>query len=157
MARGPKPQPKVEEVQTKDYTGAVRTYRQDILPAIGKVGNAAQEASTAYKHIKKNCHIQPAAARLAFSIDKMEEAARDDFLRSLNGLLTELRIFMPRDMIDIANGAPVDGDQGIVPTGERPKSFLAAVSSGFDDRGSGPEGDNDLVAAGDHEHAEAAE
>ncbi|WP_260581155.1 hypothetical protein [Sphingopyxis sp. PET50] len=92
--------------------------------AISKVGEYSQEVSTAYKHIKKNCHIQSGAAKLAFKLDGMEEAKRDDFLRSFNGLCKELNIVMPRDLMDAAEGKPVES---IVPVGEPRKPQLVRV------------------------------
>jgi hypothetical protein len=143
--------PKVEEIFTPDYAGAVRTYRTDIRSAEGKIGGFAQEMSTAFKHIKKNCHINPGAARLAFKLDRMEEAARDDFLRSLNGLMTELKIFMPKDMLDIANGASATSDESVIPVGERERPRLVTVHGGFDaDAPQGPEGDGDLALEGEN-------
>ncbi|MBL9070436.1 MAG: hypothetical protein JNM03_10645 [Sphingopyxis sp.] len=140
--------PVSHEVPQKDFTGAVRAYRNDVKPAISKVGEYSQEVSTAYKHIKKNCHIQPGAAKLAFKLDGMEEAKRDDFLRCFNGLCKELNIVMPRDMVDIAEGKPAES---IVPEAERPKPQLVAVGQKAD-----PE-DEDQEDADPDAHREAAE
>lgn len=112
------------EVPEKDFAGAVRAFRNDIKPAISKVGEFSQEVSTAYKHIKKNCHIQSGAAKLAFKLADMEDAKRDDFLRGFNGLCKELNIVMPRDMVDAAQGKPVEP---IIPEADRPKPALVAV------------------------------
>lgn len=127
--------PVATEVPQKDFAGAVRAYRNDVKPAISKVGEFAQEVSTAFKHIKKNCHIQPGAAKLAFKLDGMEEAKRDDFLRCFNGLCKELNIVMPRDMVDAAEGKPVEP---IIPEASRPKPALVAVGAKAD-----PEDDED--------------
>lgn len=101
-------------VATKDFAGAVRTWRNDIKPALSNSGEAMQEASTGYKHIKKNCHIQPQAAKLAFKLEGMEEAKRDDFLRCFTGLLKELNI-------------PLQSDD-LVDQAERPKPQLVTIS-----------------------------
>ena len=117
-----------EEIKSMDFAGAVRVYREDIKKAVSKVGEHSQELSTAYKHIKKQCGISSKAAKLAFQLDGMEDFKRDDFLRALNGLMTELGIFMPTDMIDVANGA-VAGESAI-PTGNRVKPRLVTVGTG---------------------------
>ncbi len=139
MAR-PKKQPQVEQVHAPDYGKAVRIYREDIKPAQSKVGEYAQEQSTAYKAIKKDCHIQPGAAKLAFRLDNMEESKRDDFLRSFNGLLKALNIFMPRDLADIAEGKQ-DADENVVPFGDRKAPQLATIPAYTGD-------DSDLLEAG---------
>lgn len=125
MAR-PKKQETVEEVGAPDFALAVRLYRQDIKPAQSKVGEYAQEQSTAFKRIKKEGNIQPQAAKAAFKLDEMEESKRDDWLRSFNGLLKELGIFMPVDLVDAAEGKGATGEN-VVPSGQRPRPKLATV------------------------------
>lgn len=135
MAR-PRKAPRVEEVRAPDYALAVRFYREDIKPAQSKVGEYAQEQSTAFKAIKKQAGIQPQAAKAAFRLDTMESAKRDDWLRSFNGLLKELGIFMPRDMVDQAEGKGAVGEE-VVPAGERPRPKLVTIPTG-------PADDSDL-------------
>lgn len=90
------------EVKAKDFGLAKKLFLNDIKPAVSKAGESMQEASTAYKQIKKQANIQPAAAKLAFKLAEMEEAKRDDFLRCLGGLLKEFGIEVePKDMIDM--------------------------------------------------------
>lgn len=115
-------------IPAKDFAGAVRLYREDIRPAQSKVGEHAQEQSTAYKAIKKNCHIQPAAAKLAFKLAETEEAKREDFIRCLVGLLGELNIpLQSADLVDVAEGkAPVASPRG------KPKLVTVPVSDGVD-------------------------
>lgn len=97
------------EIKVKDFDLARKLYTGDIKPAVAKAGEAMQEASTAYKAIKKSAHIQPQAAKLAFKLAEMEEAKRDDFLRCLGGLLKQFNIdIAPRDLVD-AMGATDDG------------------------------------------------
>jgi hypothetical protein len=106
----------------KDFPLAVRTYRQDIKPAQAKISVLAQEMSTAFKQIKKQGFIQAGAAKLAFKLNEMEEAQRDDFLRCFNGMLNELQIFMPVDMLDMAEGAEVGRSVIPVDFGKRDNS-----------------------------------
>lgn len=104
----------------KDFAKAVRIYREDILPAQSKVGEFAQEQSTAFKAIKKQCGIQPQAARTAFRLADMEEAKRDDWMRCFIGLCREMKIpLQSNDLVDRAEGAA---------TAERPKPVLATLA-----------------------------
>lgn len=131
------------EVKPKDYGLAKKLYTQDIKPAVAKAGEFMQEASTAYKSIKKQANIQPQAAKLAFKLVNMEEAKRDDFLRSLGGLLKEFNIaIVPIDMVDMMQQA----DDGYA----RPRPSLVAVSTPSDgtetdlgDAGAFDEGDDE--------------
>lgn len=117
MARNAKPKDdEVEELHTPDFKRAVSLYRTDIRPAQAKVGEYAQEQSTAYKEIKKGCHVHPGAAKLAFKLDQMEESKRDDYLRSLYGLMAELKIGISQDLVDQMG----DGEAPRMPVAERP-------------------------------------
>lgn len=143
------------EVPQKDFAGAVRAYRNDIKPAVSKIAEYMQEVSTANKHVKKNCHIQPAIFKFACKLVEMEESKRDDALRCLNGTLKEFGIFMPRDMVDIAEGK---SQESVVPQGDAPKPSLVVV--GKKDESAGPEEDEDQEDAdpeSDDGHQEAAE
>ncbi|WP_417615347.1 hypothetical protein [Parasphingorhabdus sp.] len=113
------------EVGQPDFERAMKIYKGDIKPAQGKVGEFSQELSTAYKSIKKDCNIQPGAMKLYVKLDGMEESKRDDFLRSLNGLMKAGGIFMPRDMLDAAAGA--EAGESVIPTAEKPKPKLHTV------------------------------
>lgn len=104
-------------IAEKDFTRAVQIYRQDILPAQSKVGEFAQEQSTAFKAIKKQCGIQPQAARTAFRLADMEDAKRDDWMRCFIGLCHELKIpLQSNDLVDRAEEA------------SRPKPVLATFA-----------------------------
>lgn len=108
------------EIKVKDFAQAVRLYRTDINKAASDAATSMKDASDAYKVIKKHCNIQPGAAKLAFKLDKMEEAKRDDFLRCFTGLLKELNIAInPTDMVDM-----MQADDGYA----RPKPHLGLVT-----------------------------
>ncbi len=142
-----------EEIKTKDYASAVRAYRNDILPAQSKVGEFAQEQSTAFKHIKKHCHIQSGAAKAAFKLDGMEEAKRDDWLRGFVGLLRELKIPLePVDLVDMAEGrqpAPMLATMGIPSDGTETDLADAAEDGGPKDGSDGDDGAFEETAAPD--------
>lgn len=108
------------KVKAKDFGLAKKLFLNDIKPAVSKAGESMQEASTAFKQIKKQANIQPSAAKLAFKLAEMEEAKRDDFLRCLGGLLKEFGIEVePKDMIDM-----MQAEDGYA----RPKPHLGLVT-----------------------------
>lgn len=122
-----------EEVKQKDYAQAVRIYRQDIKQAVSKVGEFSQELSTAYKAIKKQCGISSKAAKLAFQLDDMEDFKRDDFLRSFNGMLKELGIEAPFDMVDMANESATRERPRLVTISDGTETDLADVAEEVDE------------------------
>lgn len=113
------------EVKTHDYKLAMKIVKNDIMPANSKSGEYAQEASTAYKAIKKKCHIQPGAVKDAIKIADKEEAKRDDFLRGLANMVNlltgeKLLTFHGTDLVDQAEG-------------QRPKPKLVTVDDDFEE------------------------
>jgi len=125
MAR-PKKSDDTGELKAMDFGKAVRLYREDIVPAICKVGEHAQEVSTAYKAIKKYCHIPPQIARFCFKLADEEDSKRDVQLRALSGLLSELGIgIIDADLVDKAQGT--DGTSVIPKAAPKPRPNLVVV------------------------------
>lgn len=146
MARGKKTEGVISgEVPKPDFELAVKLYREDIKKSASDAATSAQELSEAYKAIRKRAHIQPQAAKLAFKLDAMESAKRDDFLRSFKGLLAELNIFAPVDLVDQAEGNGNVGES-VVPIGKRAAPKLATIPPAV-------EGDTDLADGADQQHA----
>lgn len=116
------------EIKMKDFALAKKLYLHDIKPAISKQGEFGQEASTAYKALKKQCHIQPGAARTAFKYFETEDSKADDWARGFVGLVNELCgrtvfSFHSNDLVDIAEGK----------TEVRPKPKLVTLPGPPDD------------------------
>lgn len=91
-------------VHKKDFRRAMKIYHADIAPAASSAAEYMQTMSTAYKEIKKECHIQAFAMKTFVKVAELEESRRDDWLRSFAGLLEEARIYMPSDLVDAAEG-----------------------------------------------------
>lgn len=122
MTRGKKntaQEPDVVEIGAMDFDLALKILREDILPANSVGAEKMQEASTGYKAIKKQCHIQPGSIKDAVKVWKKEEAKRDDYLRgfceAVNRLCGQTLVqFVSNDLVDraISNVVPlgrVDG------------------------------------------------
>lgn len=128
MAARRKKTEEVEQVHAPDFALGVRIYQQDIKPATSKSAEFNQEKSEAFKALKKRAHLHPGACKQAFGLFEMEESKRDHWLRSFNGLLKEARIFMPVDLVDVAEGKGETGES-VVPAGERPRPKLVTVQT----------------------------
>lgn len=113
------------EVAKPDFERAVRIFRADIKPANEKSGEHAQTASTGYKAIKKDCHVNTRAAKFVFQLASESEEKRNDVLRSVRGLLGAMNIGITDDLVSTAEG---EAPAPVVPTAtaERPK--LATVN-----------------------------
>ncbi len=94
-----------ESVEAKqDFELARKLYFADIKPAVAGAAEKAQEASTAYKAIKKQANIDQGAAKLAFRLVEMESGAQQHYLRSLMGMLDIMNVALDADLVDIAQG-----------------------------------------------------
>jgi hypothetical protein len=130
MARAKRKVEQVEEVQKPDFELARRIYFNDIKPAVSKQATHGQELSEAYKEIQKTAHVDRQMAKLAFKLSETEESKRDHMLRSLKGMLEILRIYMPRDMVDVAEGKPEDSN--VIPIGDAQRPQLATIQNDDD-------------------------
>lgn len=104
-----------QEIVQPDYEKALRIMRADIKPAEEQNAESRGHLSAAWKAIEEEANVNKAAAKifrkqvLEASVDK-----RDDFLRSLYGLMRAASIGISRDLVDLAEGAenrmPVEGE-----------------------------------------------
>lgn len=113
------------EVAKPDFEKAVKIYRKDIKPANEKSGEHAQTASTAYKAIKDDCHVNTRAAKFVFKLANESEEKRNDVLRSLRGLLGAMGIGITDDLVSDAEGE--DTTASIIPTAQSEAPALATV------------------------------
>ncbi len=118
MARGRKardPEDDAGEVKKIDAERAKKIILGDILPNVSTIGEHAQEVSTAYKLMKKECGVPSHIARLSIKWKDMEDAKRDHELRALNAMLQvfDIGIIEP-DLVDKAEGK---NGQTVVPGG----------------------------------------
>lgn len=111
-------------IDPPDFERAARLLKHDVKPAEEKVGEHAQVMSTAYKAIKKECHVNPAAAKLAYKLSRQSEEKTDDYLRSLRGMLSALNVGITRDLVDEAEGAE---ESPIIPSKEPEALGLATI------------------------------
>lgn len=114
------------EVAKPDFEKAVRIYRKDIKPANEKSGEHAQTASTAYKAIKDDCHVNTRAAKFVFKLANESEEKRNDVLRSVRGLLEAMNIGITDDLVSDAEGE--DTAASIVPTAKPEEAALATLN-----------------------------
>lgn len=118
------------EVPKHDFDLAATIYRRDIKPALSKVGEFNQEASTGYKAIKKQANIQPSAAKLVFKLYGMEDAKRSDFWRCVLGLADKMGCGPVYDLVDQAEAASPSAS---APRRTRPNLAAVPLSDGKDE------------------------
>lgn len=92
------------EVLPPDYDEALRIFNADVKPANKTQKQAMQEASAAWKIIKKDHRVNVAGFRLAMKIADMEEAEQQSFLRALRAGLQARHVSLHADLVDNAEG-----------------------------------------------------
>lgn len=104
----------VAEIKAPDFEKALRIIKNDVRPAEENNAEERGKLSGAWKAVEKDCRVNKAAAKLVNKLDQMSEENRDDFLRSLYGMMRAADIRISRDLVDQAHGTeetfPVEGE-----------------------------------------------
>jgi hypothetical protein len=90
----------VKELHKPDCDYARRLFMDEIKPAQARIGEFAQEMSTAYKELKKSAHVHPGAAKTVFKLVEMDFDKQQEWLRSFKGMCVVMNIGLERDLFD---------------------------------------------------------
>ena len=90
----------VLEIQTPDYERAIKVLTHDVHPQSEKNASARGELSAAWRIIEDECHVEKRAAKLYFKLTGMSDEAKDDFLRSLYGMMKTGGLGISADLVD---------------------------------------------------------
>jgi hypothetical protein len=112
------------DAKKPDFTRAIEVMRGDIAPAIEDGAKTRGDLSAAWKVIEKDCHCNKAAAKSVNAMLGMTTEKRDDYLRSLYGLMKEAGIGISPDMVD----AMGDGEAPKMPVAEKKPLSLHTVN-----------------------------
>jgi hypothetical protein len=125
MARTAKKDDEVELIKTPDFKRAIKVITNDVEPQDERNAKARGEMSAAWKIVEDECHVNKAAAKDFRKIRNMSDELRDDYLRSLYGLMSEDGIGISSDLVD----AMGDSDAPSMPVTKRRPVELATLSS----------------------------
>jgi hypothetical protein len=98
----------VSDVIKPDFEKAMNIIRRDIRPNEEEGATVRGNASGYWKAIDKDCHVNKAAAKLVMKLMGQTEEARDDFLRSMYGMMLAANIGISADLVDAAEGKAPD-------------------------------------------------
>jgi hypothetical protein len=103
----------VSDVKTPDFAKALRIIRNDVRPAEELSAAERGKLSGAWKAVEEDANCCRAAAKIFAKLLEMSDETRDDYLRTLYGLMTEAGIGISRYLVDQAEGKehnfPVEG------------------------------------------------
>lgn len=133
------------EYQRPDAVGAFRIYDKEIKAKKAVIAEKTGDLSDPYSRIKDTCNFPRKILDLIIHLETQEDAKRDHMLLALSEGLRVRKLFMPRDLVTIADG---DADGDVIPTGpaavvSRPR--LVTVDGPPQSDGT----EDDLATAGD--------
>ena len=114
-----------------DFARAIRVMANDIKASDEANAQTRGDLSAAWKVVEEECRCVKGAAKVFFKLRGMSPETRDDYLRTLYGLMEAAGIGISRDLVDQAEGviksmplAPAAGE----PAGEPIKDDVEAPS-----------------------------
>lgn len=111
------------EIKEPDFERAIKIINHDIDPADEKNAKARGDMGASWKKIEDECHCNRKAAKDFRKIRNMTDELRDDYLRTLYGLMQVDGIGISQDLVDRADGA----EAPTMPVVERKAPELATL------------------------------
>lgn len=90
----------VQEISTPDFEKAIRILTNDVHPAMDKNSTSRGDLSAAWKAVEDDCHVNKGAAKLYYKLTGWSEEKKDDFLRSLYGMMKTGGLGLSADLVD---------------------------------------------------------
>ena len=137
------------EYKRPDAARALKIFTDEIAPKHAHMATIKGDLSDPYKRIKDECHFPRKVLDFLMQLEDMEDAKRDHWLLAFRLGCTELKLFVPRDLVTMAQGE--DGDD-VVPAGDREDDDLATLDEDED-----TDEAEDAEQASDEEPFEASE
>jgi len=122
------------EANKPDFKRAISIMATEIKKSDEESAQVRGDLSASWKRIEEDCRCVKAAAKVFFKLRGMSIESRDDYLRTLYGLMEADGIGISRDLVDQAEGVN--------------KSMPLAPAAGEPDRGDKPEFDAAAPPAG---------
>lgn len=113
------------EYNRPDAAGAFKIYDNEIKSKLTHIATLKGDLSEPHKRIKDTCNFPRSVLNFIVALENMEDAKRDHFLLALSEGLKVRRLFMPRDLVTMANG---EAETNVIPLGERRDAGLATLA-----------------------------
>lgn len=104
------------EYKRPDAALAFKIYDQQIKPKEAHLATIKGDMSEPYQQIKDNAHFPRKVLNFIVALENEEDAKRDHLLLALSEGLKHRKLYLPRDLVTMANGE--DGAE-IIPFGPR--------------------------------------
>lgn len=94
-----------------DFAGAAEVIRKEISPDKEDMSKIQGDLSASWKRVEDQFHVNKKAAKSAAQMLTMSQETRDDYLRSLYGMMRAFNISVSADLVD----AMQDGETPTMP------------------------------------------
>lgn len=108
-----------------DFEKALKVITNDLNPLIEKGAKVRGDQAAAWKVIEDDCHCNKKAAKDFHKLLRMDPELRDDYFRTLSGLLELSGIGISRDLVDQAEGGEA---KPVIPIVDKARPELATVN-----------------------------
>lgn len=108
-----------------DFEKALKVITNDLNPLIEKGAKVRGDQAAAWKVIEDDCHCNKKAAKDFHKLLRMDPELRDDYFRTLSGLLELSGIGISRDLVDQAEGGEA---KPVIPVVDKARPELATVN-----------------------------
>lgn len=118
------------EVKSIDASAAFKIFNTEIAPKNAKQRELSGDVKEPWDRIKDDCNFPKKILVFIHQLEEMEDYKRDHHLNALALGLKERKLFLPSDLVNMANGH--GANENVVPFGERKDMGLATLSDGVD-------------------------
>lgn len=108
-----------------DFEKALKVITNDLNPLIERGAKVRGDQAAAWKVIEDDCHCNKKAAKDFHKLLRMDPELRDDYFRTLSGLLELSGIGISRDLVDQAEGGEA---KPVIPIVDKARPELATVN-----------------------------
>lgn len=108
-----------------DFEKALKVITNDLNPLLERSAKVRGDQAAAWKVIEDDCHCNKKAAKDFHKLLRMDPELRDDYFRTLSGLLELSGVGISRDLVDQAEGGEA---KPVIPVVEKQRPELATLT-----------------------------
>lgn len=113
------------EIIKPDFERAIKVITNDLNPLLEKSAKVRGDQAAGWKVIEDDCHCNKKAAKDFHKLLRMDPELRDDYFRTLRGLLDVSGLGISRDLVDEAEGKEASP---VIPVVDKSRPELATVN-----------------------------
>lgn len=113
------------EIPKPDFERAIKVITNDLNPLLERSAKVRGDQAAGWKVIEDDCHCNKKAAKHFHALMRMDPELRDDYFRTMRGLLEASGMGISRDLVDDAEGKE---EAPVIPVVDKARPELATVN-----------------------------